>query len=83
MFNQRTPIRFDLFVGVGAIERRRYATGSYGVALRFRPSRYFTFDLIVRDELSYVPRPNRIEHVPEVQLALSWTRERFRPPQEE
>jgi hypothetical protein len=73
------PIRLDLIAGVGAIERQRYATGSFGTAMRVRATRWLTIDVSVRDEVSRVPRPNRFVHVPEVQLALSWTAPRFRP----
>jgi hypothetical protein len=76
--NSVYPIRLDLIGGVGAIERQRYATGSFGIALRIRASRRFTIDFAVRDEVSRVPRPNRFVHVPEVQLALSWTSQRLR-----
>jgi hypothetical protein len=72
-----TPIRLDLLAGVGGIERKRYATGSFGMAFRVRTTRWLTFEVILRDEVSRVPRPNRFVHVPEALLAISWTSLRF------
>ena len=71
------PIRLDLLAGVGAIERKRYATASYGVAFRVVAARWLTFEIILRDEVSRIPRPNRFVHVPEAQLAISFTSLRF------
>jgi len=71
------PIRLDLLAGVGAIERTRYATASFGMAFRVRATSWLTVEVALRDEISRIPRPNRFVHVPEAQLAITWTALRF------
>jgi len=65
------PIRFELITGVALVDQEIAA--SLGLALRVRASHRFTIDLSVRDEIARAERPSRFTHVPELQLALSWT----------
>jgi hypothetical protein len=70
------PIRLELVAGVAVVDpdgKGRRAAGTFGVTLRVRASTRLSIDVSLRDEISRADRPYRFVHVPELQLAVSWT----------
>jgi hypothetical protein len=71
------PIHFEVIGGIAFVDL--HAAASLGMALRVRVSSQLTVDVALRDELTRGD-VHWLDHVPELQLAVSWTAPHPRPP---